>query len=254
MSHSPYLQVALQAVKEAEKIINQYYSNDIRLTLKPDQSPVTLADQEAEQVIRRVIQESFPNHSILGEEGGGADTESEFLWIIDPIDGTKNYVRQVPLFATQLALMQDGEIILGVSNAPAMGELMYAQKGQGSFFNGEPVHVSKVQALNESYLSYGSLFCFSRLDVLDGLLRLENDTRAHRGFGDAWSYHLLAQGKIDIVAEGSVKIWDIAAASLIVEEAGGQMTDLQGRPITKNTTSVLATNGHLHDEVLSYFA
>ncbi len=254
MAYSQFLTVALEAVKAAESVINQYYTPQTRATLKPDQSPVTIADQEAELIIRSHVLEYFPNHAILGEESGQSSTDSEYLWIIDPIDGTKNYIRQIPLFATQLALMKDGEVIVGVSNAPAMQELLYAQKGQGAFLNDQPVHVSTVDRLNEAFLSYGSLTCFQKRNALDALLQLENATRGHRGFGDAWAYHLLAQGKVDVVVESAIKIWDVAAASLIVQEAGGQVTDLRGQPLTLATTSLIATNQSLHPVVQEIFS
>ena len=248
------LQVALEAVQAAEKIINQYYLSDIQVDVKADQSPVTIADQKAEEIIRTIIRKYYPDHSILGEEEGKTDKHSEYVWIIDPIDGTKNYTRQIPLFATQLALMKNKEIILGVSNAPVLGELIYAQKGKGAFANGKQIFVSKIDVIGESFLSYGSLSYFQKKKLLDQFMSLENSTRGHRGFGDAWAYHLLAQGKIDIVIESSIKIWDIAALTLIVQEAGGQVTDMQGQPVDEKTTSLVATNGKLQEQVLRYFA
>jgi histidinol-phosphatase len=253
MTPSVYLSVALEAVKEAEKVINHYYQQEVRASLKADQSPVTIADQKAEEIIRSHIKRSFPNHGIWGEEAGKDNETAEYCWIIDPIDGTKNYLRKIPLFATQLALMHKDEVILGVSNAPAMGELIYAEKDQGSYLNGQLIGVSKINALREAYLSYGGLSYFVRNNLLESFLKLEGDTHGHRGIGDAWSYHLLVQGKIDIMIEASVKIWDIAAVKIIVEEAGGTFTDLYGKPFDKTTTTVMATNGLLHPEVIPYF-
>ena len=250
---SQYLQVAVQAIKEAEKVIKSYYSEEIRATLKPDQSPVTIADKEAEQIIRKYISEAFPEHRILGEEGGKSNNNSSFLWVIDPIDGTKNYMRKVPLFASQLALMKDGEVILGISNAPALGELMYAEKGTGAFLNGERVTISNIEKVDNAYMSYGGIGYFQKHGLMNILLKLDSDTRAHRGIGDFWSYHLLAQGKIDIMLEAETKLWDIAAVSLIVEEAGGTVTDLAGNPVNESTTSIIATNGYLHKDVTNYF-
>jgi histidinol-phosphatase len=254
MTLSPFLPVALKAVKAAEEVITKYYSEDLRATLKPDQSPVTIADQEAEQIIRKCIAENFPDHRILGEEGGQNTLNSPYLWVIDPIDGTKNYLRKVPLFATQLALMKDGEVILGVSNAPVLGELMYAEKGQGAYLNDQRVHVSNLANINDAYLSFGGISYFQKQEVLDQLLTIVTATHAHRGIGDFWSYHLLAQGKIDIMLEAKTKLWDIAALSLIVEEAGGKVTDLTGANVNESTTSIIATNGQLHPAVASYFS
>lgn len=252
MQQSKYLQVALNAVKEAEQIITFYYQSQIEVTLKADQTPVTLADQEAEVTIKDLIAKAFPDHAFLGEEGG-QDKTAEYLWIIDPIDGTKNYMRKIPLFATQLALMHNDEIILGISNAPKMNELVFAEKGNGAFLNNQPIRVSNTQKISSSYLSYGGIGSFDRHHQLNDLLKLERNTLGHRGIGDFWSYHLLASGKIDIMIESDTKIWDIAALSCIVQEAGGRVTQVDGNPLSKNTTSLIATNNILHEEVLNYF-
>ncbi|MBP9700397.1 inositol-phosphate phosphatase [Candidatus Woesebacteria bacterium] len=253
MSQSQYLQVALQAIKEAEEVITKYYSDEIRVTLKADRTPVTIADQEAEKIIRTRIHDAFPDHRILGEERGSDDTQSPFLWIIDPIDGTKNYMRKVPLFSSLLALMKDGEVILGVSNAPALGELAYAEKGQGTFVNGQKVHVSTIANIADAYLCFGSIGSFEKTHQLPSLLKIENATLAHRGIGDFWCYHLLAQGKVDIMVEAQTKLWDIAAVSILVQEAGGHVTDMNGNPVNESTTSIIATNKLLHEHVSSYF-
>ena len=154
------MQIALQAVSSAQEIINKYYQSGVRATLKQDQSPVTIADQEAEEAIKNIISTAFPNHAFLGEESGSTTTGSEYTWIIDPIDGTKHYLRQIPLFATQLALMRGDEIILGVSNAPAINELIWAEKGEGAFLNDKRITVSDVLKLDQAYLRYGSLGYF----------------------------------------------------------------------------------------------
>lgn len=253
MKKSLYLEVALKAVKEAEYIINKYYSNDIKVTLKPDQSPVTIADQESESIIRKIIKENYPEHNIWGEEEGEFDNNSPFTWVIDPIDGTKNFMRKVPLFATQLALIKDGKVILGVSNAPVLGELMYAEKGKGAYLNDKKISVSNISRLDKSYMSHGGIKYFDKEGLMDNLLNLGRETLAQRGFGDFWNFHLLAQGKVDIVLEAKTKIWDIAALSLIVEEAGGKVTDLSGQSINMDTTSIIATNGSLHPLVEKYF-
>lgn len=253
MNKSKFLTIALEAIKKAEDIIMHYYSGEIRATLKEDQSPVTIADQEAERIIIQTIKNAFPDHSFLGEESEKMSQESDYLWIIDPIDGTKNYLRKVPLFGTQLALMYKGEIILGISNAPALHELMYAEKGTGTYLNDTRQYVSLVSSLNEAYMSFGGLTYFQKHNQVDNLLALHDATRAHRGIGDFWSYHLLSQGKIDIMVEGEVKIWDIAAVSILITEAGGRITDMQGTPLTVHTTSIVATNGLLHKSVLNYF-
>jgi histidinol-phosphatase len=239
---SPYLQAGLTAVNAAQTVILRYLDQDMRTELKDDMTPVTIADKEAEAIIRSTIASQFPEHTFYGEEGEKVSLENHrgFTWIIDPIDGTKSYVRKNPLFATQLALMHDGELIIGISNAPLLHELMYAEKGRGCFLNDEPVHVSGVDSIGEAYLSHGSLKYFTKLNKMDQLLKLANASRQTRGIGDFWAYHLVAQGKIE-------------AVSLLVNEAGGRLTQLDGKPIGPQTTTALATNGLLHDTIVTAF-
>ncbi|MBI4129733.1 inositol monophosphatase [Candidatus Roizmanbacteria bacterium] len=248
-----FLQTGLQAVKRAETVIVNYFSDEIRYTLKPDESPVTRADKESEEVIIKTIREQFPDHGFLGEESQKDGKEYEYLWIIDPIDGTKNYLRKLPFFATQLALMKNGELILGISNAPILQELLYAEKGKGAYCNGKDVKTSTIKSLPESYLLYGSLKRFEKKGKLSQLLSLGNTVQGFRGFGDFYNYHLLAQGLVDIVIETDCKIWDVAALSVIIQEAGGVFTDMEGNALTEHSRSALATNGYLHKDILRYF-
>ncbi|MDO8639507.1 MAG: inositol monophosphatase family protein, partial [bacterium] len=218
------LKTAIKAAKNAEKIILNYYSEEIKFKLKEDQTPVTLADIESERIIIKTIKSQFPTHSFLGEEATEKEVKSDYLWIIDPIDGTKNYTRKIPFFGTQIALMHQGELIIGVSNAPALKELMFAQKGKGTFLNEEKVFVSKINKLSESAASFGNLHGFESSGLIKNFLSFTNFVRHERGFGDFWSYHLVAQGKIDTMVEVGCRIWDIAAIKVIVEEAGGKVT------------------------------
>jgi len=254
MNQSKFMYVALQAAKEAEKVIMKYYSDEIRSKLKEDQSPVTLADIEAEKIITKIIKENFPDHGFIGEELGNEKTDSDFRWVIDPIDGTKNYIRKIPLFATQIALIKNDEVILGVSNAPALKELMYAEKGNGTFLNGKRVVVSTIANLSDSYFCFGGLNYFEKHNYIDALLSLVKSSRRHRGIGDFWCYHLLAQGKIEVMIEPETKIWDIAAIKVIVEEAGGKVTDISGGEVTVDSTSIIATNKLIHDAVQKFFS
>ena len=252
MEQTQFLKTALIAAKKAEEVIMKYYSGKIRAEFKGDETPVTAADREAEELITKAIKSKFPKHSILGEESGKSGS-SEYTWIIDPIDGTKNYIRKIPMFATQIALAKNNELILGVSNAPAMNELLYAERGRGAYCNDKKIHVSKVKNLRESFMSFGGINYFEKINSIKNLLKLARIVRSKRGFGDFWGYHLLAQGKIEIMVEADIKIWDIAALAVIVEEAGGKVTDITGKPVAKDARTVLATNGLLYDEVLEIF-
>lgn len=251
---SKFLHVAFEAAKKAEKIILKYYKEDIEVDIKGDLSPVTKADVKAEKEIIDTIQSQFPSHGFLGEESVQDIRNEEYLWIIDPIDGTKNYMRKIPLFATQIALVKDGELILGVSNAPALKELMYAEKGSGAYCNGHRIRVSTIKDLNKSYMLFGGVEYFEQHNSFKNLVSLINNTQGHRGIGDFWSYHLLAQGKVDIMIEAQTKIWDIAAVKIIIEEAGGKVTNIKGGQVDLNTNSILATNGNLHQTVLDYLS
>ncbi|OGE73793.1 MAG: hypothetical protein A3I07_02260 [Candidatus Doudnabacteria bacterium RIFCSPLOWO2_02_FULL_42_9] len=248
---SKYLEVGIEAAKNAEKIILEYLSPDIKISLKSDNSPVTIADQLAEKTIVETIKKIFPDHSFLGEELGQQNNNTEYTWIIDPIDGTKDYSRGIPLFGTLISLFHNNEVILGVSNLPLMKELMYAEKGKGAFVNRKPVSVSKVRNLEESYVTFGNFNYFVDKGYLDNLSNITRKARGRRGSGDCWMYHLLAQGKLEVIMEAKTNIWDIAAPSLIVTEAGGKVTDFDGNPIKKNTTNILASNGFLHEEILA---
>lgn len=249
---SKFLQVAIEAIQAAEKIILKYYESGVRATLKPDQSPVTIADQEAENSIIETIRATFPDHGFLGEETGENITDSKYTWIIDSIDGTRNFLRQVPLFGTLIALKEHDEIILGISNLPALKDCIYAEKGKGAYRGDMRLSVSKKSNLQEAYLSYGGLKHFEKQDLLKNILSLINTSGRERGFGDSWPYHLLAEGKIDIVVDPWVKAWDVAPAKIIIEEAGGKFSDKNGKSFGEGAFTAVATNGLLHEQVLRY--
>lgn len=253
---SKYLEVGLEAVKAAEKVILQYFNDgNFDEQRKSDDSPVTKADKEAQKIISHTILNNFPDHFILGEEDvEDQDLEGkEFVWIIDPIDGTKSYIRHRPLFSSLLALMHNGEFIVGISNAPLMHELLYASKGDGAFLNDKKIQASKVDSISRASIAFGGLKYFKKHNNLDSLADLCAQAEWARGTGDFWSYHMVAQGSMDAMVETQTKIWDIAPHAVIVEEAGGKITDLQGNPLTLESTSALATNGFLHDDIKSYF-
>lgn len=252
--HSQFLTVALDAAKNAEEILLSYYNADtLEVELKPDETPVTRADTEAEKAIRETIKQTFPDHGFLGEEYGIEKGDSPYIWIIDPIDATKNYVRKIPIFGTQIALMHDNEIILGVSNAPLLHELLYAEVDKGAFLNGKPIKVSEVSQLSDAMVCHGGLNWFIEKGTFAGVYDLIKTAARTRGFGDFYSYHLVASSRADVVIEAAISIWDIAAITVIVREAGGTVTDIQGQAITKDTASLIATNGILHNRILDYF-
>ncbi len=250
-SASEYLQVALRAAEEAAKISRHYYAGNFTVTTKADLTPVTQADVECEQAIRRIILEQFPEHGFYGEETGRTQEDADYLWLVDPIDGTKGFVRQYPFFSTQIALLHNEQIIVGVSCGTMMDELAWAEKGQGAFLNGERLGVSNIEDPDRAAVSVGNLKSLAASPGWASLGNIVERADRIRGYGDFYHYHLLAAGKIEAVIESDVNILDIAALSIIVSEAGGVFTDLNGAAISLQTRSVLAANPALHATYLS---
>jgi len=244
----PTVTAGLEAARAAGEIAMRYYRGGFEVTIKPDQTPVTQADQEAEKAIRAVLSRAMPGCGFLGEEFG-AEGPTSRRWIIDPIDGTKNFVRHIPIWAVLIALEEDGEITTGVVHNPVTGELFWARKGEGAWANGERIHVSSCASMKDAMLLHSSLNLLKHIGYWDGFVRLVDATSRQRGFGDYYGYCLVAAGKGEIYAEGDLKPWDAAPMKILVEEAGGRLTDFEGKPDIY-TGTVLASNGLLHDEAL----
>jgi len=249
--YTEYLETARAAAAAAADIINDFYGCKLEVKTKPDQTPVTEADIAAEKAIRSVIARHYPEHGFYGEETGRTGGD-EFIWLVDPIDGTKSFIRNYPFFSTQIALSYKNELIVGVSNAPWFGEQAWAAKGLGAWLNGEHISVSDCRDLSRATLSSGNIASLAASERWPGYGKLLGKVNRTRGYGDFYHYHLLASGRIDVVVESDVNILDIAALCVIVEEAGGRMTDLDLGGIGLQTTTVLASNGALHDEVKAY--
>lgn len=254
------LDAAHRAADAAALIIHAHYRDrSFSVESKADATPVTEADREAEAAIKRVLRETFPDHAFLGEEEG-REGESEFLWLIDPIDGTKAFVRGYPFFSTQIALMHSGELVLGVSAAGEYGERAWAVRGGGAFIGkdrtqGQRIHVSGETRFGPmAAVSTGNLKSLAaqpaRWNALAGLVHRVGRIR---GYGDFLHYHLLARGAIDLVIESDLNILDIAALVVIVREAGGVFTTLDGGPIRLDAANALAGPPLLHAEALGLF-
>jgi histidinol-phosphatase len=243
------LTTALEAARAAAEVIRRYYQRNLEVTIKADKSPVTQADVETERVIRSILSRAFPHHGFYGEETGQNALDAEYLWLVDPIDGTKAFVREYPMFSTQIALMHRGRLVVGVSSAPVYGELAYAEIGKGAWLNDRPIKVSDIDSIEACAISAGNLKTLAKSSYWQSYGQLVARAHRIRGYGDFLLYHLLAAGKIDVVIESDVNILDIAALAVIVEAAGGKFTDLEGRALTLETTSVLATNAKLHAAV-----
>lgn len=247
---SPELTAALDAARAAAEVIRGFYQRNVRIEVKADKTPVTEADVRSEEVIRELLTRRFPSHGFYGEETGKSSMDAESVWLVDPIDGTKSFVRECPFFSTQIALMRGGKLILGVSCAPAYDELAWAEQGGGAFLNGKPIRVSSVSQLEGAIVSTGNLKSLAASAAWARFGGLIGNISRIRGYGDFVHYHLLARGALDVVIESDVNILDIAALTVIVQEAGGRFTDLAGSPVGLATTSVLATNGPMHRPIL----
>ncbi len=250
------LGVALRAADAAEALIRpRFRARDFAVDIKADATPVTEVDRAAEAAIRNVLCDAFPDHALFGEEHG-REGSGEFLWLIDPIDGTKAFVRGYPMFSTQIALMHAGRLVLGVSAAAEYGERAWAVRGGGAFLDGARVHVADADEFGpHTAVSTGNLKSLAgspvRWNVLADLVRRVGRIR---GYGDFLHYHLLARGAIDLVIESDLNILDIAALTVIVREAGGVFTDLDGCEIGLDTRSALAGSAALHAQALRLFA
>ena len=244
------LSFALDLADLADAITTErFQADDLIVETKPDLSPVTEADRAVEQVLRKRIGEERPGHSVVGEEFG-ADDPGGARWILDPIDGTKNYLRGLPVWATLIALEREGRVEVGVVSAPALARRWWAARGEGAFVNGRRIRVSKIADLSDAVLSYASLTSWEQHGLGEQFLTLARSCWRTRGFGDFWSHMLVAEGAADLAVEPEVELWDLAAPQVIVEEAGGRFTDLGGTP-TPAGGSVVSTNGLLHDRVLT---
>ena len=256
MSYRSDIDFALTLANTADAItVDRFEATDLNVSSKPDMTPVSDADVACEQELRRLITQQYPNDTIMGEEFGGAAEFAGRQWIIDPIDGTKNFVRGVPVWATLIALLVDGIPTVGVISAPALGRRWWAGTGHGAFRSvnnaTKKIRVSNVSSLENASISFSSLEGWHQLGIRDRFLQLTDDAWRLRGFGDFFSYCLVAEGAVDIAAEPEVSLWDLAPLAVLVTEAGGRFTSLSGVD-GPHGGSAIATNGLLHDQVLRY--
>lgn len=230
---------------------------DLRVDTKPDLTPVSDADRAAEESLRNVLRRSRPRDAVLGEEFGRSGAGPR-CWVLDPIDGTKNYVRGVPVWATLIGLMDGDDVVMGVVSAPILGRRWWAARGNGAWTGrgltkATRCRVSEVAKIEDASFSYSSLSGWEEKGLLQGFLGLSRSVWRNRAYGDFWSHVLVAEGAVDISAEPVVNLWDLAALQIIVEEAGGIFTDLAGNA-TPQGGSAVCTNGRFHEEVLRFLA
>jgi histidinol-phosphatase len=236
------LELALRLADAADELsLARFRAADLRVETKPDLTPVTEADQAIERRLRELLAEERPEDAIVGEEEGADAREAARRWILDPIDGTKNYSRGIPVFATQIALEEDGEVVVGVVSAPALARRWWAERGGGAFLNGERIHVSRIGSIGAATVS-GDI-------PTDALVALERRSWHGRHFGDFWQHMLVAEGAVDAAIDPVCFLWDVAPMLPIVEEAGGRLTTVAGDRDADGGSAV-STNGLLHADVL----
>lgn len=255
-----WVDLGLAICDETDVVARNHFRRDMLMNRKPDRSWVTEADEAAERIIRKRIVEAHPDHGIVGEEYGVAAGSGDVRWYIDPIDGTHNFIRGVPHFATLLAVERGGELQAAVISAPALGERWYGWRGGGAWTVGAPgtdsprrLHVSKIGDLGEATVVYASARDLLRSPLVPGFRAWLDTAWRDRGFGDFWGYTMVADGAVEAMVEVGLKPWDIAAPMLIIEEAGGRVTDLGGSR-TVEGAGFVTSNGLLHARTLALLA
>ena len=241
---------AAELAWQAGKLTLRYFQTDFTTEYKEDQSPVTIADRGAERLIRELIEARYPSHSILGEEEGETRPGAAFRWIIDPIDGTKTFVRGVPMYAVLVGLERAGDVVVGAINIPAMGELLHAARGEGCSWNGRRARVSNVALLGDGLLLATDAESMRRHGRDAAYRRMVAASKLQRSWGDAYGYVLVATGRAEVMLDPIVSVWDLAALLPVVTEAGGSFTDWSGEQ-TIHAGEAIATNGLVYQQLMA---
>lgn len=246
-------ETATEAALRAGQTALRYYTQALTVEWKEDESPVTVADRETESLLRKELLGAFPDDGFLGEEHGEKPGTSGYRWIIDPIDGTRSFVRGIPLWGTLVGLEYKGEQIAGIAEAPALGQCWRALRGGGAFRNDQRIHVSDEKDLSKALVFYSGVNWFIKAGAVDAFLELIRRTDRQRGFGDFYGFMLVAQGSGEAMVEYGVHAWDVAAIVPIIEEAGGRVTSWDGK-LDIMRPDCLASNGKLHEPTLGILA
>jgi histidinol phosphatase-like enzyme (inositol monophosphatase family) len=246
------IQELLQAATDIARLGGQhtlkYFQKDFDIISKADDSPVTVADKETEQIIRKEILKRYPDHGIIGEEFGKTNSDSNIQWILDPIDGTKSFIHGVPFYTTLIGILIDNEPQVGIIYAPALDEICAAAIGHGATFNGEPCNVRDTEKLGESTFLVTEIDRFREMGQHDLFLELLSETKIHRTWGDAYGHMMVATGRADLMYDPELNIWDAAALLPVVKEAGGIFSDTNGQQ-TIHTGNGYSTNKILFPQV-----
>ncbi len=246
------LALALELADLADAItLRRYGAADLQVDTKSDFTPVTESDRAVEQAIRERLADAHPDDQVIGEEYGGSDPVGDGRrWIIDPIDGTKSYMRRMPTWSTLVALVIDGEVAVGVVSAPALPRRWWASRGSGAFADGRRIHVSSISRLADAQVAWSAIEDWDAIGRPEPILTLCRNSWRSRGVGDAWQYMLVAEGAVEVALDPQVSVWDMAPMPVIIEEAGGRFSDLGG-VATIDGGDGIATNGLVHDEALA---
>tara|TARA_R110002124_G_scaffold120157_3_gene278026 strand:+ start:5368 stop:6144 length:777 start_codon:yes stop_codon:yes gene_type:complete len=231
----------------------KYFKKNVDVISKADDSPVTIADRETEQLMREEILKRFPDHGIIGEEFGKTNEESNIQWVLDPIDGTKSFIHGVPFYTNLIGILINNEPVVGVINAPALNEICIAATGLGATFNGKPCSVNETEELSDSTLLVTEINRFNRMGMQKQFQELLDKTKIHRTWGDAYGHMMVATGRAEIMIDPILSIWDAAALLPIMKEAGGVFSDFDGKE-TIHTGNGFSTNKHLYPLVKEIFA
>jgi histidinol-phosphatase len=250
-SFEPYLHFALDAAWQAGRLTLATFQTQFEVIWKGDDSPVTLADRGAEELLRRLIERAYPDHAIVGEEFGESHhQEATFRWIVDPIDGTRSFIRGVPLYGVLVGLEVEGEMVVGVAHFPGLNETVAAAKGLGCTWNGRACRVSQVQPLSEALVCYTDSVNFGRYGRGAAWQRISQASHTVRGWSDAYGYALVATGRAEAMLDPIMSVWDCAALVPILQEAGGTFTDWKGETTAYGGNGI-ATNGRVLEEILA---
>lgn len=249
VSTKEILEFALDTAWQAGRITLGYFQTELATERKADNSAVTIADRQAEQRIRQLIQQHWPDHGIIGEEYGNLNADAEYTWTVDPIDGTRSFISGVPLYSTLLALLDGERPLVGVAHFPALNETIYAVRGEGCYWNGRRARVSSIDKLEDAMLLTSGLDYFQNQVKADAWRRMMDVTHAQRTWGDAYGYILVATGRAEIMVDPGMHLWDTGPLQVILEEAGGTFTDWRGNA-TIHAGESIGTNGALFEQVM----
>ena len=243
---------ALSWLKPATREILNWFQKEITVQQKADQSPVTIADQKAEEILRERIQKQFPDHGIIGEEFGNQDTNREWVWTVDPIDGTRSFIQGIPLFATLLSLLHKGEPVVGIICLPALGKTAWAVKGQGAFCGEQRLQVSTHSRIQDSFLATADRYCFREKKYLRLWNHVHSQARITRTYPDAFGHLMAIQGSVDIMIDPWAYVWDFAPCKILAQEADGTFANFTGNQNSIHEGTALVGNNRLVKELRKY--